>query len=124
VEANLAEIWRELLGLERVGMEQNFFELGGHSLLAMQVMARIRRSFAMELAVRSIFEAPTIAGLAMEVEKAQAMGLKTRTPILQRPRRGARADASQEALLSQLEKLPAEEARNLLRTLLDGKQEV
>ena len=78
----------------------------------------------MELAVRSIFEAPTIAGLAMEVEKAQAMGLKTRTPILQRPRRGARADASQEALLSQLEKLPAEEARNLLRTLLDGKQEV
>jgi len=122
VEAKLAEIWRELLGLQQVGMEQNFFELGGHSLLAMQVMARIRRIFAMELAVRSIFEAPTIAGLATEVEKAQAQGLKARTPILSRPLRGANADANREALLSQLEKLPAEEARELLRTLLDGKQ--
>jgi len=122
VEANLAEIWRELLGLEQVGMEQNFFELGGHSLLAMQVLARIRRIYAMELAVRSIFEAPTIAGLAMEVEKEQAMGLKARAPILQRPLGGRRINAKQKALLSQLEKLPAEEARNLLRTLLDGKQ--
>jgi len=72
--------------------------------------------------VRSIFEAPTIAGLATEVEKAQAQGLKARTPILSRPLRGANADANREALLSQLEKLPAEEARELLRTLLDGKQ--
>jgi len=77
--------------------------------------------FEVELAVRSVFEAPTIAGLALEVEKAQALGLKARTPILQR-RRAAAAEASQEALLMQLEKLSAEDARNLLRTLLDGKQ--
>jgi hypothetical protein len=56
------------------------------------------------------------------VEKAQALGLKARTPILQRRLRNAVADASQEALLIELEKLSAEDARNLLRTLLDGKQ--
>ncbi len=123
VEAKLAEIWRELLEVKQVGMEQNFFELGGHSLLVLQVTARIRRIFEVELAVRSVFEAPTIAGLALEVEKAQAMGLKARTPILQsRPRNGASAQASQEALLMQLEKLSAQEARNLLKTLLDEKQ--
>jgi acyl carrier protein len=121
VEAKLAEIWRELLQVEQVGIEQNFFELGGHSLLVLQVTARIRRMFEVELPVRSVFEAPTIAGLALEVEKAQALGLKARTPILQR-RRAAVAEASQEALLMQLEKLSAEDARNLLRTLLDGKQ--
>jgi amino acid adenylation domain-containing protein len=122
VEAKLGEIWRELLQVEQVGIEQNFFELGGHSLLVLQVTARIRRVFEVELAVRSVFEAPTIAGLALEVEKAQALGLKARTPILQRQRHGAGADASQEALLIQLEKLSTEDARNLLRTLLNGKQ--
>jgi amino acid adenylation domain-containing protein len=121
VEAQLAEIWRELLELEQVGMEQNFFELGGHSLLVLQVTARIRRIFDVELPVRSVFEAPTIAGLAMEVEKARTLGLKARTPIPQRNRR-AGAPTAQDALLIQLEKLSAEEARNLLRTLLDGKQ--
>jgi acyl carrier protein len=122
VEAKLAEIWRELLQVPQVGMEQNFFELGGHSLLVLQVTARIRRMFEVELAVRSVFEAPTIAGLAREVEKAQALGLKARTPILQRRPRNAVADASQEALLIELEKLSTQDARNLLRTLLDGKQ--
>jgi amino acid adenylation domain-containing protein len=121
VEAKLAEIWRELLEVGQVGMEQNFFELGGHSLLVLQVTARIRRIFEVELMVRSVFEAPTIAGLALEVEKARALGLKARTPISQR-RHTAAADASQDELLVQLEKLSAEEARNLLRTLLDEKQ--
>jgi hypothetical protein len=68
--------------------------------------SRYRRMFEAELPVRSEFEAPTIAGLAMEVQKAQAMGLRARSPILQ-PRHAASADASQDALLIQLEKLPA-----------------
>jgi acyl carrier protein len=122
VEAKLAEIWRELLEVEQVGIEQNFFELGGHSLLVLQVAARIRRKFEVELPVRSVFEAPTIAALAMEVEKAQAMGLKARTPILQRRKGAAAAGASHEALLIQLEKLSAEEVRDFLETLLDEKQ--
>jgi acyl carrier protein len=122
VEEKLAEIWRELLELEQVGIEQNFFELGGHSLLVLQVTARIRRTFEVELPVRSVFEAPTIAGLAMEVQKAKAMGLKARTPFPQSPRHATTADASQEALLVQLEKLSDQEARSLLKNLLDGKQ--
>jgi acyl-coenzyme A synthetase/AMP-(fatty) acid ligase/acyl carrier protein len=122
VEAKLAEIWRELLQVDQVGIEQNFFELGGHSLLVLQVTARIRRLFQLELPVRCVFEAPTIAGLAIEVEKARTLGLKARTPIAQRRQRAPEPDVSQESLLSELEKLPPEEARNLLNKLLDGKQ--
>jgi acyl carrier protein len=120
VEAKLAEMWRELLGVEQVGREQNFFELGGHSLLVLQVTARIRRMFEVELAVRSVFEAPTIAGLAKEVEKAEAMGLKARPPILQR--RPSNGSVSREALLAQLDNLSSAELQSLLQRVLDGKQ--
>jgi hypothetical protein len=123
IEAKLAEIWQELLQLEQVGIEQNFFELGGHSLLVLQVTARIRRIFEVELAVRCVFEAPTIVGLALEVQKAQALGLKARSPILQGLRQTAAGDASQDELLIQLEKLSSQEARNLLKDLLDGKRD-
>ena len=120
VEKKLAEIWQELLEVEKVGIEQNFFELGGHSLLVLQVTARIRRMFDLELPVRSVFEAPTIARLAVEVQKAEAMGLKARTPILQRHPRAA--SVSREALLAQLDGLSATELQNLLQRVTDGKQ--
>ena len=123
VENGLVGIWADLLNVGRIGRQDNFFELGGHSLLAMQVTARIRRIFEVELAVRSVFEAPTIASLALEVQKAEAMGLKARSPIPQGLRHAAEADASQEALLIQLEKLSSQEARNLLKDLLDGKRD-
>ena len=120
VEAKLAEIWRELLKVEQVGMEQNFFELGGHSLLVLQLTARIRRGLEVELPVRSVFEAPTIAGLAMEVDRARALGLKPRTPIVQlRPR--TPAGVTREALLAQLDGLSSAELQGLLQRVLDGK---
>jgi len=68
-EELLASIWAEVLGLPRVGTQDNFFEMGGHSLLATQVLARLRERIQIDLPLRSFFEAPTIAALALEVER-------------------------------------------------------
>ncbi|NDJ21055.1 amino acid adenylation domain-containing protein [Nostoc sp. B(2019)] len=70
IESLLAGIWAEVLGIEKVGINNNFFELGGHSLIATRVISRIRQVFQVELALRYLFEKPTIAGLAKEIEKA------------------------------------------------------
>jgi acyl carrier protein len=64
VEEELAGIWREVLGVERIGIGDDFFALGGHSLLATQVMTRVEETFGQEAPVRLLFEAPTIEGLA------------------------------------------------------------
>ncbi|MBV9773056.1 MAG: non-ribosomal peptide synthetase, partial [Gemmatimonadetes bacterium] len=70
-EETLAEIWKEVLGVERVGMHDSFFELGGHSLLATQVVSRVRRVLGVELPVQALFERPTLAGLGAAVEERQ-----------------------------------------------------
>jgi hypothetical protein len=70
-----------------------------------------------------MFEEPTIAGLAREVEKAQALGMKARTPILERrPRPVVAGTASREALLAQLDTLSADDVQSLLKRVVDGKQ--
>lgn len=67
-EQALANIWAEVLGLERVGLHDNFFEAGGHSLLATLIISRVRETFNVDLPLRSLFQSPTVAGLAEKIE--------------------------------------------------------
>jgi amino acid adenylation domain-containing protein/FkbH-like protein len=70
-EQQLAAIWREVLGVERIGANDNFFELGGHSLLAVQVISRIREKFNVEPALNILFETPTIQQLAQRLDRGE-----------------------------------------------------
>ncbi len=81
-EQSLVEIWAEVLGVSggRLGIHDNFFELGGHSILATQVVSRIRRLFQLDLPVRSLFQSPTVASLAEQVEAELRAG--TGIPVL------------------------------------------
>ncbi len=72
VEELLAGIWRDLLGIERVGVRDSFFDLGGHSLLAVRLMARIRRQCGRDLPLAVLFAGPTIEGLAALLDPAAA----------------------------------------------------
>ena len=69
LEERIAEILAPLLGLPEVGVEDNFFLLGGHSLLGTQLIARLRDTFGVDLSLRSIFNSPSVADLASEVER-------------------------------------------------------
>ena len=75
MEEAMSGIWAEVLGVERVGVETDFFVLGGHSLRATQVISRVHREFGVELALRSLFETPTVRGLSRKVEEARRAGL-------------------------------------------------
>nr|QEO74622.1 Beta-ketoacyl synthase [uncultured bacterium] len=89
VEQTLARIWEGLLGVSPVGVHDNFFELDGHSLLATQVISRVREHYRIELPLRSLFESPTVAGLAARVEEARAAQTATAAqPMLAVPRDG------------------------------------
>ena len=86
-ELALARIWRELLARPQVDREDSFFELGGHSLLAMQLIARVRAQFGVELPLPVLFERPTLAGLAAEIggAKPARSGLAARIRRRNRP---------------------------------------
>ncbi|HEV2733281.1 MAG TPA: condensation domain-containing protein, partial [Longimicrobiaceae bacterium] len=86
VEELLAGIWAAVLVLERVGATDNFFELGGHSLLATQVASRIRQVVGVEVQVRAVFEAPTVAAMAERVEALRSAGAPLAPPIERVPR--------------------------------------
>jgi amino acid adenylation domain-containing protein len=71
-EAQLTSIWSEVLSVDPVGVHDNFFDLGGHSLAASRVVSRVIQTFAVELPVKALFDAPTVAEMAAIVEQNQA----------------------------------------------------
>ena len=72
VEQGLTEIWAEVLGLYQVGIQDNFLDLGGDSLLASQVISRMIRTFRVELSIRSLLEASTVADMAVAITQDRA----------------------------------------------------
>ncbi|WP_433541412.1 SDR family NAD(P)-dependent oxidoreductase [Streptosporangium sandarakinum] len=72
VEAAVARLWGEVLGGERIGVDDDFFELGGNSLIAVQLIALIRKELGVRLPMRSLFEEPTVAGVTALIEQTRA----------------------------------------------------
>ncbi|MDB9510451.1 SDR family NAD(P)-dependent oxidoreductase [Kamptonema animale CS-326] len=110
-EQTIAEIWQQLLGIQEVGISDNFFELGGHSLLATQVISQLRPAFQVELPLCTLFETPTVAGLALAVKQGHK-------PIENRIEPIERGYQAVEKLLAQLPELSEPEVDNLLNNLL------
>jgi amino acid adenylation domain-containing protein len=96
VEELVAGIWEELLGVERVGPHDNFFDLGGHSLLATQVISRLRAATGVEMPIRRLFETPTVAGLAAEIERLE----RQRSGAARAPAGGTRPAQAPQPLLA------------------------
>lgn len=103
VEGAVAEIWARMLRRERVGLHDNFFELGGHSLLVTQVVSRLRSQFQVDLPLRTLFEHPTVEGIALFIDEQQA----------HRER-----EDSLDPMLTELEAISDEEAEKLLKSEL------
>jgi amino acid adenylation domain-containing protein len=82
VEQVLVKIFAEILGLKQVGIYDNFFELGGHSLLATQLVSRVRDALRVELPLRSVFEAPTIAQISKVLESFKESNPQSQAPVL------------------------------------------
>jgi amino acid adenylation domain-containing protein len=84
-EEIIVGIWQEVLAIDRIGVHDNFFELGGHSLLATQLVARLREAFRLNFSLRSLFDAPRVADIALEVARGQAEPSGEATPFISLP---------------------------------------
>jgi len=117
LEKQLVAIWAGVLKLDRVGIHDNFFELGGHSLLATQIISRVRASFQIALPLRSLFQAPTIAALAQEIEEHQVKQGTVQLTVIQRAERD-----DGEQILEHLEHLSDEEIDALFDMMVTEKE--
>jgi acyl carrier protein len=84
VERTIADIWSAVLGVARIGLNDNFFDLGGHSLLAAQAVSRLRSRLGVEFGVRDLFEAPTPKELAHRVDALAASRPGDEPPVVRR----------------------------------------
>ena len=85
VEETLADIYAQILGVERVGVDDSFFDLGGHSLLAMRLAARVTAELGIEVAVQAVFDEPTVARLAKRIKPRDAEPAQKTLTTRQRP---------------------------------------
>ncbi|HED10467.1 MAG TPA: acyltransferase domain-containing protein [Caldithrix abyssi] len=72
LEKEIATVWQQLLGIGQVGIHDDFFDLGGNSLMGTQLISRMRERFKVDVPVKSLFENPTIAGVAVQIEQARS----------------------------------------------------
>ncbi|HEX6288833.1 MAG TPA: amino acid adenylation domain-containing protein [Herpetosiphonaceae bacterium] len=112
-ETRLAQIWAEVLQVERVGIHDSFFDLGGHSLSATQMMSAVRAAFQVELSLQTIFEGPTVAAMAAVIERSAQ---DDHDDAIQADIGIARDQA--EHLLTNLDELSDEEVAHWLNTIL------
>jgi len=82
VEETLVSVWKELLGIAELGVEDNFFDLGGHSLLVTRLMSRVRDAFSVDIPLRPLYEQPTIAKLAELIEQSKSNGHEPQAPAI------------------------------------------
>jgi hypothetical protein len=94
-EAKIAAIWAELLGVAKVGIQDDFFELGGHSLLATRAVTRMSETLQKHISLRHLFEAPTIASLSLLVDKDNESEDNVRAPVTRAVRDSYRIEREQ-----------------------------
>src|SRR5450830_1390886 len=82
LEQQIAAVWADILGAERVGLTDHFFEMGGHSLLAMQVVSRLRHALAREVPLKLVFEQPRLDAFAAAVQALEAQPLEQAPPLV------------------------------------------
>jgi amino acid adenylation domain-containing protein len=112
-EEIVADIWRSLLPVERIGREDGFFELGGHSLLAMQAIAHLHSRLRVEVPIRLIFEFPTLQRFAAHLDELRCVRLLDRI---------AEGGEEMQELLESVTAMPESQAQELLRRFaLEGK---
>ena len=115
IQARLSSIWQEVLELDRVSIDDNFFDIGGHSLSGMRVLARMRRDFQVDIPISSLFNKPTIAELAVEVEAQKAKSATTRMAAITPGAQGS--STVLDVLRAELSKLSPKEVEAFLNSV-------
>ncbi|GAB4199316.1 MAG: hypothetical protein OHK0022_19440 [Roseiflexaceae bacterium] len=111
-EENVAAVWQQVLGIEQVGVHDSFFDLGGHSLLITQLTNKLHRTYQVEISIRSLFDNPTVAGMAQVIEQGYlAKAASNEKPIKEQVR--AASGAERQSLLEAYWKKKVAQAFNV-----------